>query len=167
MTNSIARTKVAVVQMTSGADLESNLMKSKEFVSKAANEGASFVLLPECFCFLGEREADKFKVAEVLDDSNPGPILAAMIDMAKSNKVWISGAGIPESKGESAFNTLAVVNPDGKLVATYQKIHLFDVDLPGTRLCESDATLPRSIDPICRNRIWSGRTIHLLRPTLP
>lgn len=134
--------KAAAIQMTSGADLQSNLLKSKDLVASAAQKGASFVLLPECFCFLGLKESNKFEVSESLNTDSPGPILQSLIDMALEHNIWISGAGIPEKKGDSAYNSLALVSPQGELVSVYRKMHLFDVELPGTRLCESDATVP-------------------------
>ena len=134
--------KAAAIQMTSGSDISANLLKSKELVAAAAQNGAEFALLPECFCYLGEKEANKFEVAEPLNPDSPGPILKSLIDMALEHKIWVGGAGIPETKGKSAYNSLALVSPKGELVSVYRKMHLFDVELPGTRLCESDATVP-------------------------
>ncbi|HEV7554498.1 MAG TPA: carbon-nitrogen hydrolase family protein, partial [Kofleriaceae bacterium] len=58
--------------------------------------------------------------------------------------IWIVGGGLPElvpGDTKRTYNTLAVIDPAGKLAARYRKIHLFDVDIPGGAvLRESDAT---------------------------
>jgi predicted amidohydrolase len=76
-----ARTKVAVVQMTSTDDVEANLLKVERFVAQAADEErAGFVVLPECFAYLGP-EQGKFALAEALPEG--GPILARMARLAE------------------------------------------------------------------------------------
>lgn len=105
-------------------------------------------MLPECFAFLGEREGDKFEVAEHLSESSPGPILSCVMNMATKHKTWVVAGGIAEllpgqeaRSATTAYNSCAVVSPEGKLVSVYRKIHLFDVDIPGgATLKESEAT---------------------------
>jgi predicted amidohydrolase len=65
--------------------------------------------------------------------------------MAREWRVWIVAGGMPEASGDPArpFNTSLLVAPDGRVVARYRKIHLFDVDLAdGTKHLESGATSP-------------------------
>ncbi|KAF7295242.1 CN hydrolase domain-containing protein [Mycena indigotica] len=50
---------------------------------------------------------------------------------AKLTETWLIGGTIPESDGDNLYNTCTVFNPQGDLVATYRKIHLFDIDIPG------------------------------------
>lgn len=136
----------AAVQMCSKDDLAANLATVKALGDQAAAEGANVVLLPECFPFLGRTETAKMAVAEVLDDAQPGPILAAMQDLATRHGVWVIGGGLPEKlEGDPrrTWNTAAVVSPAGKLEARYRKIHLFDIDIPGgPSHRESDNTAP-------------------------
>ncbi|HEY3805444.1 MAG TPA: carbon-nitrogen hydrolase family protein [Kofleriaceae bacterium] len=133
---------VAAVQMRSIGDLAANLGVVRELVGKAAAGGASLVVLPECFSFLGRAEGDKFAAAETLDGK--GPVLGTLRELATKHGTWIIGGGTPETVPDDpkrTYNTLVVVDPRGELVARYRKIHLFDVDIPGGAvLRESDAT---------------------------
>tara|TARA_R110002096_G_scaffold44526_8_gene120294 strand:+ start:110238 stop:111116 length:879 start_codon:yes stop_codon:yes gene_type:complete len=152
-TNATLSNKAAVIQLCSNGDLLANLATCERLVSQAAARGASLVVLPECFAFLGEREQDKFEVAEflvlgALPDS-AGPILRSITKMATEHNLWVIAGGIPELRPEdaelptktTAYNTCAVVSPAGELVSAYRKIHLFDVDIPGgATLKESAAT---------------------------
>jgi deaminated glutathione amidase len=142
------RFKVAAAQLTSTEDREENLATCRRLAAEAAGRGASLLAFPECYGFLPERERNRFAIAEVIDDAQPGPILGATIDMAREHRMWIVGGGIaellPEQAGQEitrTYNTCVVVSPDGELAATYRKIHLFDVDIPGkAQLRESDST---------------------------
>ncbi len=143
-----AKSIAAVAQLCSTTDLDANLATCARLAAQAASQGASFLLLPECFAFLGEREGDKFSVAEHLDGKNPGRILSAVQTMATEHSLWIVAGGIaellPGDTGENAttaYNSCAVVSPQGELTDVYRKIHLFDVDIPGgATLKESEAT---------------------------
>jgi deaminated glutathione amidase len=144
----------AAVQMCSSDDLTVNLATCRRLAADAAARGANLIVLPENFAFLGRREGDKMGVVEVLDPARPGPILTALQEIAAAHRAWVIGGGLPErvpGDDRRAYNTAATVSPDGELVATYRKIHLFDVDIPGGAvLRESDGTAagsgPRSVD---------------------
>jgi predicted amidohydrolase len=134
--------RVAVVQLNTQDDLARNLERVRHWVAQAAGAGAQFVALPENFAFMGE-EAQKRELAERVDGAFPGPILGALMESAKGHGVWIVGGGMPERSDDVArpFNTSVLVDPKGAVVATYRKVHLFDVSLPdGTSLRESAAT---------------------------
>ena len=134
--------QVAVIQLNTQDDLTRNLERVRHWVAQAAGAGAKFVALPENFAFMGE-EAQKRELAERVDGAFPGPILGALIELAKEHGVWIVGGGMPERSDDVArpFNTSVLLDPKGAVVATYRKVHLFDVSLPdGTSLRESAAT---------------------------
>jgi predicted amidohydrolase len=127
--------------MCSTDDFAANLATTRALVDRAAGEGAKLVVLPECFSFLGRREGDKLPIAETLDGT--GRVATLLRELATKHGVWIVGGGTPEIvPGDIArtYNTAVVVDPRGELIARYRKIHLFDVDIPGTVLKESDAT---------------------------
>ncbi len=136
--------KVAAVQMRSVGDLAANLETCRALVGEAAAGGARLVVLPECFSFLGRAEGEKMVAAEVLETGS-GPVMTLLRELATGHGIWIIGGGTPETvpgDPRRAYNTAVVVDPSGRLVTRYRKIHLFDVDIPGgATLRESDGTV--------------------------
>ncbi len=136
---------VGAVQLESDDRLIENLARAEELARLAATRGASLILLPENFAFMG-REEDKQAVAEDLSPAGqkePGPISGMLSRVAKETKSFVIGGGLPERSSDPhrPFNTSAAFGPDGNLVAIYRKIHLFDVDVgDGTVYRESSST---------------------------
>lgn len=136
------RTKVAVVQMTSGVDVAHNLATTERLVLEAAADGARLILLPECFAYLGP-DAGRLALAEDLPGG--GPILARMAALAVEARADLVLGGFWErgSRAGLSRNTCVHLSPSGEVRAAYRKIHLFDVDLPdGTKLVESASVEP-------------------------
>lgn len=134
---------VAAVQLNSQADVAQNLESCRRLVARAASRGAELVLLPENFAYFGP-ETGKRAAAEALAG---GSVAEALREMARGHGVCVVGGGFPERSGdpERPHNTLLVVGPDGNDLATYRKIHLFDVELgSGGSYSESAATSPGS-----------------------
>jgi predicted amidohydrolase len=139
----------AVVQLSSQDDIAANLARVTHWVAEAARAGAKLVALPENFALIGE-EDQKRRAAESLDGPLPGPILSALSKAAEVNGVWLVAGGMPEKSDdpERPYNASVLVAPTGRVVSTYRKIHLFDVDLAdGTKLEESRATARGPIEP--------------------
>ena len=127
--------------MSSQGDLAENLSAAAAAVNDAADRGASIVLLPENFAFMGEEEG-KRSLAESLDGD--GPIVTMLRGASRARRVTIIAGGLPERSPDRArpYNTCAAFGPDGSLLARYRKIHLFDVDLAdGTSYRESASTM--------------------------
>lgn len=141
--------RVAAIQLTSQADVTANLARVSELVGRAASAGARLVLLPENFGYFGD-EAGKRAAAESLSevpDGTAGPLGTALRALSVKHGLWLLAGGMPEVSDEPArpYNTCAVFGPDGRMVARYRKIHLFDVELGATdSYRESAATLPGS-----------------------
>ncbi len=130
----------AAVQMTSTADVERNLAGAERLVSRAAERGATFVGLPENFAFL-RSEGSPVPEPQTLD----GPWLSRMAALARRLGITLLAGSVPEAiPGErKLYNTSALFGPDGRRLACYRKIHLFDIDLPGMEhLKESRAIAP-------------------------
>ncbi|MCE9547975.1 MAG: carbon-nitrogen hydrolase family protein [Planctomycetia bacterium] len=123
----------AAVQMNSGPDREANLRVASRLVSEAAGGGARLVCLPELFNRLGPL-AEVAAAAEPV----PGPTSTAMSQLAAQLQITLLAGSICQQSDTPGrvFNTSLLYGPDGRLLAAYRKIHLFDVDLPG------DATAP-------------------------
>ncbi len=121
---------IAAIQMTSGHVVEDNLAAAGKLLREAKERGADIACLPENFSFIGLRDADKLGVAEADGD---GPVQRFLSATARELKLWILG-GSTVIKGDDAqrvTNTSLLIDAHGKRVARYDKIHLFDVAIPG------------------------------------
>jgi predicted amidohydrolase len=120
--------KVAAVQLSSGSDPSRNVDEAERLVEEAADQGARYVQLPEYFNFLGP-----FSGFAGAAEAIPGPTTDRMAKLAKSRGLTLHlGSLLEESPDEGKlFNTSVVIGPTGEIVATYRKIHLFDVNVPG------------------------------------
>jgi deaminated glutathione amidase len=122
--------KVAAIQMTSGHIVAENLTAAAALLTEAKDAGADIACLPENFCFIGLKDADKLDIAEA--DGN-GPVQQFLSDTARRLKMWILGGTIV-LRGDSparVANSSLLIDDAGKRVARYDKIHLFDVTIPG------------------------------------
>jgi predicted amidohydrolase len=116
----------AVAQLTSTTDPRASLDQAEGLVAKAARLGAELVALPENVSFMGTEE-EKLRLAEPLD----GPGFLRLGSWARAHRIWLLGGTMPERspKEGRAYNTSTLWSPEGRLVAAYRKIHLFDVEL--------------------------------------
>jgi len=122
--------KVAAIQMTSGPDVSANLEQARTLLAQAHERGAVLAALPENFAFMGLKDADKRAIGEA---DGSGPIQDFLGATARDLALWIVGGTMPirvEGDGRVAAASL-VFNAAGQRVARYDKIHLFDVDIPG------------------------------------
>lgn len=137
------RWTVAAAQLSSQADVTENLAVVARVTADAAARGASLVVLPENFAFMGD-EAVRATHAETLGDT-AAPIQRTLSGLAREHRVHLVGGGMPERSGDDRrpYNTALYFGPSGELVASYRKIHLFDVELAdGTSYRESRGNTP-------------------------
>jgi len=121
---------VAAIQMTSGPDVAANLAAAGALLERAAREGARVAALPENFSFMGRADADKRAVGERDGD---GPVQQFLAERARALGLWIVGGTTPISQqpGERVAAACLVYNDQGERIARYDKVHLFDVAIPG------------------------------------
>jgi len=121
--------KVAAIQMTSTRDVTANLREAGRLVAEAARQGAKLAVLPENFSFLGSTDAERVAAIEPFGD---GPAQQFLAETARRFDLWLVGGTIPIRDGdERASSRSLLLRPDGRVAAHYDKIHLFDVDVPG------------------------------------
>src|SRR6202050_4797387 len=135
--------KIAAIQMTSSHIVTDNLSAAGVLLREAKDLGRDVACLPENFSFIGLKDADKLQVAE---PDGEGAVQSFLSDTARKLKLWILG-GTTVLKGDSATrvaNASLLIDADGKRVARYDKIHLFDVSIPGRneRYLESTHVTP-------------------------
>ena len=133
--------RVAAVQLNSNGDKARNLGVAERLVRAAAADGAELVALPEKWNLLaagGEMAAG----AEVLD----GPSLSAARTWARELGIHLLAGSIAERGDDGtsgkAFNTSVLIGPEGADLATYRKIHMFDVEAGGVTYRESEYEQP-------------------------
>ena len=119
----------ATVQMTSTTDWRGNLAKAARYVEEAADSGARLIALPENFGFLG-RENEKLPHAQSVEE---GPFLEPLRKLAQKHRVGVLAGSIPETGPDAGhvYNTSVLIGTSGETLASYRKVHLFDIDIPG------------------------------------
>jgi predicted amidohydrolase len=124
----------AAVQMLAGNDKAANLSEARHWVRAAVEQGARVVALPEVFIWRGNKK-DERKSAETI----PGPASKELAALARELGIYLLGGSILEEipASEKAYNTSLLFGPKGDLIASYRKIHLFDVQLKGVSVRES------------------------------
>lgn len=118
----------AVVQLQVGSDREQNLASAEALVRRASSAGASLVVLPEVVDYFGDQDG----VAAIKSDV-PGQVTDRFGALAADLGIWLLGGSIHEAipASDRCYNTSTLFAPSGELVATYRKIHLYDVQIPG------------------------------------
>jgi predicted amidohydrolase len=126
--------RAAAVQLNSTDEYDRNLEVAERLVRAAAADGADLVVLPEKWTLLGPPEAIR-DAAEPLD----GPALSAASGWARELGVFLVAGSVPElvSDQEKLGNTSVMFGPDGKSLAVYRKIHMFDVEVEDVSYRES------------------------------
>lgn len=143
---------IAAVQLNSGDDVTANLSRSGELLTQAAAAGAVLAVLPENFAFMGARGRDKLAHGE---DDGRGPIQDFLAAAALRLKLWIVAGTVPLAvPGDTRHvaPSCLVYDARGQRVARYDKIHLFDVDVPdsnGERYRESASLAAGPLTPLC------------------
>lgn len=127
----------AAIQMTSVPDLEKNLIQAEELIDLAVRRGAELVTLPENFSFMGE-EKEKIAQAEAIGQKSE----KFLRTMAQRFQITILGGGFPVPLDNGrVYNTALLFDPNGTELACYQKVHLFDVDLPDGNTYRESSTV--------------------------
>lgn len=116
---------VAAIQLCSGQDINANLKQAKLLIENAVQLGAQIVALPENFSYL-DREGNKIQALENLED---GPAVQLLRELARANSIYIVGGTVPLAANDRVTNTCLVFGPEGPIIARYDKIHLFDIQL--------------------------------------
>lgn len=120
--------KVALLQLTSSDDPAENLVTVQALVKAAAEQGAGFICTPEVTnCVSMDRDHQ----AKILHHEHDDPTLAGLIATARECSVWISVGSLALKGGEDGrfLNRSFLISPGGGVVARYDKIHMFDVQV--------------------------------------
>jgi predicted amidohydrolase len=133
--------RVALLQMQTGNDLAANLESVRAMTREAAAGGARFVLSPEYTLMM---DGSGRVMRERALDAEGRPALADLQALARELSIWmLVGSLTLKSDGERIVNRSYLLADDGRTVASYDKIHMFDATLPdGKVIRESSAYCP-------------------------
>ncbi|MBW4575322.1 MAG: carbon-nitrogen hydrolase family protein [Aphanothece sp. CMT-3BRIN-NPC111] len=131
----------AAIQMTSQPELERNLVQAEELIELAVRRGAELVSLPENFSFLGAEE-EKIGQAKAIAQASE----KFLKRMAQRFQITILGGGFPVPVDTNrVYNTALLIDPSGTELARYEKVHLFDVNLPDGNTYQESSTVMAGI----------------------
>lgn len=132
---------IAAVQLSCTSNIDQNLTTAEALIRRAASYGATFVATPEATDYLGPHSR-KVEIAEPLD----GPRGQFFAGLARELGITLLIGSVAEQcDAQRTYNTSLLYGPDGTRLASYRKMHLFDVDLAaagGVTFRESDRTAP-------------------------
>ncbi|MDR7231073.1 putative amidohydrolase [Caulobacter sp. BE264] len=134
--------RVGLIQTRTPATHAAALDHVAPLVREAIAGGAQFVLTPECTNVVQKDRSLLLPALKTLDED---PVVSGLREIAAQTGTWIDigSALVRREAGEKAANRQVVIDPTGAIVATYDKLHMFDVDLPtGETARESSAYEP-------------------------
>lgn len=133
--------QAALIQMRSGVDMARNLADASAMIRQAAAQGAQYVLTPEMTNIF---EANRERLKSLVRPEEKDACVVGFSQLAKELGIWLHvGSLALRVSDDKLVNRSLLFAPDGKIAARYDKIHLFDVDMPsGERIRESDTFAP-------------------------
>ncbi len=127
----------AALQMTSLPDLGKNLAQAEELIDLATRKGAELISLPENFSFMGT-ELQKLSEAPSIAEQTE----KFLKTMAQKFQITLLGGGFPiPVNSDKVYNTALLIDPNGQELARYQKVHLFDVNVPDGNTYQESLTV--------------------------
>ncbi len=130
--------RVALVQLRTPATHAAALAHVEPLIRQAAAQGAQLIVTPEGTNIL---QKDKAQLLPVLTSAEDDPVVQGLRALARELGVWLSiGSALVEREDGKAANRQILVAPDGSVAATYDKLHMFDVDLPTGETARESAT---------------------------
>lgn len=146
---------IAAIQMNSAADPAANIARAETLLAKAADAGAQFAVLPENFAIMGAGRSAMLAAAEA---DGSGPIQDAIAKAAQQHGLWVVAGTLPlqAPDGQRVRPASPVYDDHGNRIACYDKIHLFDVGVPGSTESyrESARFAPGPAQPVVVDTPW-------------
>lgn len=120
-------TRIALLQMTSGIDPEANAAAMVSAIGEAARGGAVMLFTPE---MSGLLDRERARATLHITSEEADPVLAAVRESAAAARIWVAIGSLAIAREDGRWsNRSFVIDASGEIVARYDKIHMFDVDL--------------------------------------
>ncbi len=146
--------RAACLQLNSGSDLAINLTVVQDMVAEAARGGAHLVLTPEYSLMM---DGSGRVMREGALDADGGATLQALQDHARALKIWLLVGSLTLKTGEERIvNRSYLISADGKVVATYDKIHMFDVTLPDGKIIRESSSYRPGESAVVASTPWGS-----------
>lgn len=141
--------RIALIQMDTQNDKAANLDMARRFAREAAEKQADLILFPETMEYIG---ADRAEHASDLGAESE--IVRFFADLARECGAYLMGGVTEKRRGQRPSNTSLLFHPQGELLASYRKLHMFDVDIADGPSCrESDEIQPGREIVVVRTRL--------------
>lgn len=146
--------RAALVQMRSGRDVDRNVADADVLIRSAAAAGADYVQTPETMTLM-ETERESLFAATRPEAGNPA--LGHFLQLAAELKIWLHLGSLPViAAGGKIANRSFLISPGGEIKARYDKIHMFDVDLPGGETYRESANYEAGSEAVIAALPWGG-----------
>ena len=142
--------KVGLIQMTSSHVMDNNICVADELIRQAASQGAEFILTPEMTTLLDFESKQVLKKITIERDTS----WRHFSSLAKELGVWLLIGSIAIKVGKKATNKSFLFSPEGKKIATYDKIHMFDVNLPGEDAYKESSVYVAGTEAVVASLPW-------------
>jgi predicted amidohydrolase len=148
----------ACVQMRSGVSPAANLDQAVALIVEAAAAGAHYVQTPE---MTNAVNRDRDSLLASLSTPEREPLLAALRTLARERSLHIHAGSLAVLNADKVANRAFLIGPDGEIIASYDKLHLFDVDLPNGESWRESRTFTGGIYGVAADLPWGrlGLTI--------
>jgi deaminated glutathione amidase len=147
--------RLAVIQMTSGLSPDANAAAVEEAVAVAAKGGAHLALTPE---MTGVVDGNRARLGQIVQSEAEDQVLARLRAAAAAHKLWVlvGSLALKQDGDDSLANRSLLVDPTGAIQARYDKIHLFDVDLPSGERYRESASYKPGAHAVLAETPWTG-----------
>lgn len=144
----------ALIQLNSGPDISENMAIVSGLIREAAGAGAKFILTPENTCHILSPQSEKLKTALPEQDNTVLPLFS---DLARALGVWLMAGSVAIKISDTTMaNRSYLFNDQGEIAAQYDKIHLFDVDLPNGESYRESAAMQGGNKAVLAQTPWGG-----------
>jgi predicted amidohydrolase len=146
--------RAGLVQMCSGRDVARNMRDASALIREAASGGARYVQTPEVTNLM-ELDRERLFAAAEPESANGG--LQQLVDLARELRIWLHiGSLVIKASDTRLANRAFVISPQGEVTARYDKIHMFDVDLPNGEVYRESANYEPGTRAVVARLPWGG-----------
>jgi deaminated glutathione amidase len=149
-----ASLRVGLVQMCSGRDLSRNVRDATALIREAASGGAHYIQTPEVTNLM---ELDRERLFAVAEPESTNAELRHFRALARELSVWLHlGSLVIKANDDKLANRGFVISPAGEIVTRYDKIHMFDVDLPNGEVYRESTNYEPGAEAVVAPLPWGG-----------